>query len=119
MIRGEETQIVGQLGGGARRRGRQAIVLPGRTASGRCVEDGRIVWFATFMTGEVFGVLKEHSILGRLMAGDAPDEAAFARGLAYARAGRAACSGGCSARARSACSTSCRRAPSRPTCPGC
>ncbi len=51
-------------------------------------EDGRIVWFATFMTGEVFAVLKEHSILGRLMAGEAPDEAAFARGLAFARQGR-------------------------------
>jgi 2-dehydro-3-deoxygalactonokinase len=35
------------------------------------------------MTGELFGVLKEHSILGRLMAGDANDAQAFRRGLAY------------------------------------
>ena len=32
-------------------------------------------------------MLKTHSILGRLMAGDLPDEGAFARGLAYARNG--------------------------------
>ena len=39
------------------------------------------------MTGELFAVLKEHSILGRLMQGEADDHAAFERGLAYARAG--------------------------------
>jgi 2-dehydro-3-deoxygalactonokinase len=85
VIRGEETQIVGELG---EARGRRAIVLPGTHSKWVFVEGGRIVWFATFMTGEVFAVLKEHSILGRLMAGEASDEAAFARGLAYARQGR-------------------------------
>ena len=88
VIRGEETQIIGELAGEREgERGRQAIVLPGTHSKWAFVEDGRIVWFATFMTGEVFAVLKEHSILGRLMAGDAFDEAAFARGLSYARAG--------------------------------
>jgi 2-dehydro-3-deoxygalactonokinase len=85
VIRGEETQIVGELG---EERARRAIVLPGTHSKWVLAEDNRIVWFATFMTGEVFAVLKEHSILGRLMAGEAPDEAAFARGLAYARQGR-------------------------------
>jgi 2-dehydro-3-deoxygalactonokinase len=37
------------------------------------------------MTGEVFDVLRQHSILGRLMSGQAPDDAAFARGLERAR----------------------------------
>jgi 2-dehydro-3-deoxygalactonokinase len=96
VIRGEETQIIGELGGelggdlggeGGEECGRQAIVLPGTHSKWAFAEDGRIVWFATFMTGEVFAVLKEHSILGRLMAGDAPDEAAFTRGLSYAREG--------------------------------
>jgi 2-dehydro-3-deoxygalactonokinase len=83
VIRGEETQIVGEA-----RSGRAAVVLPGTHSKWAFVEDGRIVWFATFMTGELYGVLKEHSILGRLMAeGDAPDDAAFARGLAYAQEG--------------------------------
>jgi 2-dehydro-3-deoxygalactonokinase len=39
------------------------------------------------MTGEVFGVLRQHSILGRLMEGEVQDDDAFARGLGYARQG--------------------------------
>jgi 2-dehydro-3-deoxygalactonokinase len=82
VIRGEETQIVGAVGAAP---GRRLLVLPGTHSKWALAQDGRIVWFATFMTGELFGVLKEHSILGRLMAGDAHDERAFQRGLAYAR----------------------------------
>jgi 2-dehydro-3-deoxygalactonokinase len=84
VIRGEETQIIGQLAG---ERGGHVMVLPGTHSKWAFAENGRIVWFATFMTGELFAVLKAHSILGRLMADAAPDEAAFARGLAYAGEG--------------------------------
>jgi 2-dehydro-3-deoxygalactonokinase len=84
VIRGEETQIVGDL---RDQRARRAFVLPGTHSKWAWAEGGRIVWFATFMTGEVFAVLKAHSILGRLMAGEATDEAAFARGLAYGQDG--------------------------------
>ena len=84
VIRGEETQILGELGP---ERGRRALVLPGTHSKWVYADDGRIVWFATFMTGEVFAVLKAHSILGRLMAGEAADETTFARGLAYGRNG--------------------------------
>jgi 2-dehydro-3-deoxygalactonokinase len=88
VIRGEETQIIGAVGGevGAAR-GRRLLVLPGTHSKWAQVDDGRLVWFATFMTGELFAVLKEHSILGRMMAGERDDDAAFRRGLAYARAG--------------------------------
>jgi 2-dehydro-3-deoxygalactonokinase len=82
VIRGEETQIIGEVGDAP---GRRLLVLPGTHSKWALVEDGRIVWFATFMTGELFGVLKEHSILGRMMAGDADDAQAFRRGLGYAR----------------------------------
>jgi 2-dehydro-3-deoxygalactonokinase len=82
VIRGEETQIVGEVGAAP---GRRLLVLPGTHSKWALVEDGRIVWFATFMTGELFGVLREHSILGRMMAGDAEDAQAFRRGVAYAR----------------------------------
>jgi 2-dehydro-3-deoxygalactonokinase len=86
VIRGEETQIIGAVGGaGGAAPGRWLLVLPGTHSKWALVENGRLVWFATFMTGELFAVLKEHSILGRLMAGDADDEDAFRRGLAYAR----------------------------------
>ena len=84
VIRGEETQIVGEVG---ERPGRHLLVLPGTHSKWALAEDGIITWFATFMTGELFAVLKEHSILGRLMQGEADDHAAFERGLAYARAG--------------------------------
>jgi 2-dehydro-3-deoxygalactonokinase len=63
-------------------------VLPGTHSKWALAEDGAIIWFATFMTGEVFAVLKEHSILGRLMQGEVDDHAAFERGLAYARSGK-------------------------------
>jgi 2-dehydro-3-deoxygalactonokinase len=89
VIRGEETQILGEVGDAP---GGRLLVLPGTHSKWARSEDGRVVWFATFMTGELFGVLKEHSILGRLMAGDgdqgADDEAAFRRGLAYGRGAR-------------------------------
>jgi 2-dehydro-3-deoxygalactonokinase len=82
VIRGEESQIIGEVGDAP---GRRLLVLPGTHSKWALAQDGRIVWFATFMTGELFGVLKEHSILGRLMAGEADDAQAFRRGLAYAR----------------------------------
>jgi 2-dehydro-3-deoxygalactonokinase len=81
VIRGEETQIIGEVGAAP---GRRLLLLPGTHSKWALVEDGRVVWFATFMTGEVFGVLKEHSILGRMMAGESDDRDAFRRGVAYA-----------------------------------
>jgi 2-dehydro-3-deoxygalactonokinase len=85
VIRGEETQILGEIGD---RPGRHLLVLPGTHSKWALAEDGMITWFATFMTGEVFAVLKEHSILGRLMRGEVEDHAAFERGLAHARSGK-------------------------------
>jgi 2-dehydro-3-deoxygalactonokinase len=85
VIRGEETQILGEIGECP---GRHLLVLPGTHSKWALAEDGAITWFATFMTGEVFAVLKEHSILGRLMRGEADDSAAFERGLAYAHTGK-------------------------------
>jgi 2-dehydro-3-deoxygalactonokinase len=82
VIRGEETQIIGAIGGAP---GRRLLVLPGTHSKWALVEHGRLIWFATFMTGELFAVLKEHSILGRMMAKESDDEDAFRRGLAYAR----------------------------------
>ncbi|MFI4988149.1 MAG: 2-dehydro-3-deoxygalactonokinase, partial [Alphaproteobacteria bacterium] len=91
VMRGEETQILGSLV--ADSGGRQLFVLPGTHSKWALVEDGRIVWFATFMTGELYAVLKAHSILGRLMAGDADDAASFRRGLAQAAEASAAAGG--------------------------
>jgi 2-dehydro-3-deoxygalactonokinase len=84
VMRGEETQALGAgIADGV-------VVLPGTHSKWVRLEGGRITWFATFMTGEVFAVLSRHSILGRLMEGESQDEPAFERGLARGRAERGA-----------------------------
>jgi len=79
VMRGEETQILGALAlsGGAD----GVFLLPGTHSKWAEVCAGRIVSFRTFMTGEVFSALKDHTILGRLMCDSAPDAEAFARGV--------------------------------------
>jgi 2-dehydro-3-deoxygalactonokinase len=87
VMRGEETQIIGALA--ELPAGDATICLPGTHSKWVRWQGGRIAGFATAMTGEVFAVLRRHSILGRLMAagGEAHDPAAFAAGLR--RAGEA------------------------------
>lgn len=95
VMRGEETQVFGALAlrpdlAGAR------LVLPGTHSKWVTLKGGRIAGFETWMTGELFAVLKGHSILGRFArdgaAPAAPEEgaAAFRAGVLAARAaGRA------------------------------
>lgn len=80
VLRGEETQILGQddLVPG------EGVVLPGTHSKWVVVEDGRIMRFRTYLTGELFAVLEAHSILGRLMTTGPADDAAFARGVEVA-----------------------------------
>ena len=66
VMRGEETQIFGALARAGASEG--LFVLPGTHSKWARVEAGRIVSFATYMTGELFAVLKNHSILGRGMS---------------------------------------------------
>lgn len=86
VMRGEETQIFGALGdaeGGV-------FVLPGTHSKWVRVSDKAVQSFGTYMTGELFAVLKEHSILGRLMA-DNPalhSSEAFKRGWEMSLYGR-------------------------------
>ncbi len=87
VMRGEETQIFGAL----ERLGVNAgtLVLPGTHSKWVTVADGAITGFSTYMTGEVFSALKDHTILGRLMpaprAGAGPSSgAAFVRGVSAA-----------------------------------
>lgn len=80
VMRGEEVQIFGALEQGED--GRQVFCLPGTHSKWAAVEDGRVVWFATSMTGEVWSVMSEHSILGRLMeSGTLDDMDAFRQGF--------------------------------------
>ena len=77
VMRGEETQILGQFAPGDS----GVAVLPGTHSKWILVENGRIDRFATFMTGEAYAAMKSHTILGRLMSGEAPNADAFARGV--------------------------------------
>lgn len=80
VMRGEETQILGALGD----RGtlRQAVVLPGTHSKWAITGPEGIEIFATFMTGELYALLAEQSILGRLK-GPGSDDAAFLRGVEH------------------------------------
>lgn len=82
VIRGEETQIAGLLADHPDYRG--VICLPGTHSKWAEVRDGQVVAFQTFMTGELFALLSQQSVLRHGMQGDASgpmDEAAFAAGL--------------------------------------
>jgi len=91
VMRGEEVQVFGalrQLGWpGA------TVVLPGTHSKWVTVRGNRIEGFATYMTGEFYALLRQHSILARTLPadtggpGDALEPAAFDRGVAQALAG--------------------------------
>ena len=81
VMRGEETQITGALAQGV---GDGLFVLPGTHSKWITVKDDCIVDFSTFMTGEVFAVLCEHSILGTLMEQGSFDRRSFEQGVEVA-----------------------------------
>lgn len=105
VMRGEETQIVGALSADASLStpGGALIGLPGTHAKWAFVEDGRIERFYTFMTGETFSALRDHTILGRTMQqGAAPmQRRSSAVSILRAMPVIPACSRPSSARARS------------------
>jgi 2-dehydro-3-deoxygalactonokinase len=76
VIRGEETQVLGASQGGT-----EYFVTPGTHSKWIDVSNGEIKSFSTYMTGEVFALLKNHSILGRLMTGETSNPAAFEQGV--------------------------------------
>lgn len=99
VMRGEETQILGWLAQHPeRRRGRIVLCHPGTHAKWVMIEDGRIIGFVTAMTGELFAVLSQHSVLRSDAAPD--DEGAFEAGLAAAGDGSALAARLFTARAR-------------------
>jgi 2-dehydro-3-deoxygalactonokinase len=79
-MRGEEVQIFGalQMAG----RDSATLVLPGTHSKWVQVQGGRVAHFQTFMTGEVFALMSQHSILSKTMdLSGAFDEAAFLQGV--------------------------------------
>ena len=83
VMRGEETQVLGAMIVNDIRDG--TFLIPGTHSKRIAVEAGRITGFHSFMTGELFAALLDHSILGRLAAERAHDADGFALGVAAAR----------------------------------
>lgn len=68
VMRGEETQLAALLDHFDD--GPHLVCLPGTHSKWVTVHERRIQHIATAMTGELFALLRQHSILGRLMAPD-------------------------------------------------
>ncbi|HHG90619.1 MAG TPA: 2-dehydro-3-deoxygalactonokinase [Devosia sp.] len=75
VMRGEETQIGGLL---AQEPGFSGVVcLPGTHTKWARVRGGELVGFSTFMTGELFSLLAEQSVLRHSVGADGWDKGAF------------------------------------------
>ncbi len=80
VMRGEEVQVFGALAESGRYDA--TLCLPGTHNKWVRVEGGRLMDFVTAMTGEVYRVMCDHSILGALIQEEAPhDVAAFSRAI--------------------------------------
>jgi 2-dehydro-3-deoxygalactonokinase len=88
VMRGEEAQILGALAMLGRDGG--VFLLPGTHAKWAIVEAGQLIAFRTYMTGEIYGLLRGAGTIGQLMEGDAQDPAAFRRGVERSRSPDAA-----------------------------
>jgi 2-dehydro-3-deoxygalactonokinase len=84
VMRGEEIQILGALQLNA---ASGWFLLPGTHSKWVRVEDGCIVEFFTFMTGELYALLSQHGTLAKVMREQATAPEAFAAGLQESRHG--------------------------------
>jgi 2-dehydro-3-deoxygalactonokinase len=93
FMRGEETQILGVLNIDATlRRGQHLLCLPGTHTKWAVLNEGAVSEFLTAPTGEVFALLRDHSVLVRdqteveAVVGDAAFEQGLAQFNAFPRA---------------------------------
>ena len=86
VMRGEEVQLLGAVAAGlAPPDG--LLCQPGTHAKWARMASGAVAGFRTAMTGELFALLRQHSLLSEMIAGEATDVAAFSAGVdAAARA---------------------------------
>jgi 2-dehydro-3-deoxygalactonokinase len=82
VMRGEEVQVFGALASGMV--AETALVChPGTHNKWITVEKGRVTGFRTVMTGEIFSLLKDHSILSDLLRQEVRAGDAFERGVLH------------------------------------
>lgn len=80
VMRGEEVQILGAVAAGMIPEN-CLVCHPGTHNKWVTVENGRITGFRTVMTGEMFSLLKQHSILSDLLEPEAETGPAFTAGV--------------------------------------
>lgn len=87
VMRGEEVQVLGAAAAGLVP-GDVLICHPGTHAKWIELAGGRIAAFRTMMTGELFSLLREHSILADQLQGEAAPGEAFRAGVRETLGGR-------------------------------
>jgi 2-dehydro-3-deoxygalactonokinase len=86
VMRGEETQILGALRLHSQlAKGRHVFCLPGTHTKWAVVTDGAVTQFQTALSGELFELLRRHSVLARDSSDVDAQSPAFALGLEFAR----------------------------------
>jgi len=84
VMRGEEVQIFGALQ--LAKQGSATLVLPGTHSKWVQVHSGRVTEFSTCMTGEIFALLSQHSILAKTLdLNGAFDADTFLQGIAHSQ----------------------------------
>lgn len=87
VMRGEEVQFLGAAAAGMVGEG-GLLCQPGTHCKWARVEDGKVSSFATAMTGELFALLKQHSLLAEFLTGPVEDGAPFREGVRTGLSGR-------------------------------
>ncbi|MBN8893890.1 MAG: 2-dehydro-3-deoxygalactonokinase [Rhodanobacter sp.] len=85
VIRGEETQLLGALALRPALIPDSSWIMPGTHSKWARVRDGAVTDFCTLMTGELFALLRQHSILCAGVGDAAASPDAFSRGVIAAR----------------------------------
>lgn len=80
VMRGEETQFLGAMHARLAPEG-ALLCQPGTHAKWARVTDGQILEFSTALTGELYALLRAHSLLKEMLAGEVARGAAFYEGL--------------------------------------
>lgn len=85
VMRGEEVQLVGlsQLHPAEK----HFALLPGTHSKHAQMLEGKIATFSTFMSGEIFSILSQHSLLGKGLPPQQEDKSAFLLGVKTALRG--------------------------------
>ncbi|GAA4774337.1 2-dehydro-3-deoxygalactonokinase [Stakelama sediminis] len=86
IMRGEEVQLLGAVAAGLAPAD-ALLCQPGTHCKWARMTDSRLAGFRTGMTGEIFALLRKHSLLADFLDGDVRDGDAFRDGVALAQKG--------------------------------